>query len=164
VAVDRTTNTVYVTNYGSNTMSVIDGTSNTVTATVADCCRPNGVAVDENTGTIYTANCDKGCPPTVAVIITSTVTVSPTSGPAATAVTVSGRGFNPGETIKITYKTGLASPKQVTICTTTAASDTSYTCSGTIPLAATAGTNGAHKILAKGLTSGIKVHTTYTLT
>jgi len=30
--------------------------------------------------------------------------------PAGTSVTVSGRGFNPGETVNITYKTGLASP------------------------------------------------------
>ena len=90
--------------------------------------------------------------------------VSPTSGPPGKSVTVSGRGFNPGETVKITYKTGLASPKSVTICTATAGSDTSYTCSGTIPPTATAGAHAAHKIVAKGLTSLIKVKTTFTLT
>jgi hypothetical protein len=79
-------------------------------------------------------------------------------------VTVSGRGFNPGETVNITYKTGLASPKSVTLCTTRAHSDTSYSCSATIPPTATAGASGAHKILAKGATSHIKVKTTFTLT
>jgi len=79
-------------------------------------------------------------------------------------VTVSGRGFNPGETVKISYKTGLASPKSVTICTATAGANTSYACSGTIPSAATAGVHAAHNIVAKGLTSGIKVKTTFTLT
>jgi len=94
----------------------------------------------------------------------STLNVSPTSGRPGKHVTVSGLGFSPGETVKITYTTGLASPKSVTICTATAGSNTSYTCSGTIPPTATAGSHTAHKIVAKGLTSGIKVKTTFTLT
>jgi DNA-binding beta-propeller fold protein YncE len=132
-----------------------------VTANIAIGRRPLGVAVDETTDTIYTANYPSD---TVSVIIRATVNVSPTSGPPGTSVIVSGRGFNPGETVNITYKTGLASPKTVTICSATAGPDTSYGCSGTIPATATAGADGAHKILAKGATSLIKVHTTFTLT
>jgi YVTN family beta-propeller protein len=163
VAVDETTDNVYATDPGSNTVSVIDGANNTVTATIAvgSNSDPAGLAVDQTTDTIYTANAQSNA---VSVIIPATVNVSPTSGPHGTPVTISGRGFNPGETVKITYKTGLASPKSVTICSATAGSDTTYTCSGTIPPAATAGAHTAHKILAKGLTSGIKVTTTFTLT
>ncbi len=50
------------------------------------------------------------------------------------------------------------------ICTATARSNTSYSCSGTIPPRATSGANGAHKIVAKGQTSHLKVKTTFTLT
>jgi hypothetical protein len=92
------------------------------------------------------------------------VNVAPPSGPPGTPVTVSGEGFAPGETVKILYKTGLPSPRSVTVCTATALPDTSYGCSGVIPTTATAGANGAHKIVAKGLTSLIKVKTTFTLT
>jgi hypothetical protein len=119
------------------------------------------VAVDETTDTIYIAN---GGSDTVSVIIPSTVNVSPTSGSPGTSVTISGRGFKPGETVKITYKTGLASPTSVAVCTATAGSDTSYSCSGTIPPRATAGAHNAHKIVAKGQTSHIKVKTNFTLT
>jgi len=90
--------------------------------------------------------------------------VSPSSGTPKTPVSVSGAGFSPGETVEITYKTGLASPPLVTICTATALSDGSYSCSGTIPPKATAGADSAHKIVAQGLTSGIKATTTFTLT
>ena len=142
-------------------MSVIDGATNTVTANVNVGSEPDDVAVDETTDTIYATNYGSN---TVSVIIPSSVHVSLTSGPPGQSVTVSGRGFHPGETVKITYKTGLASPKSVTICTTTASSDTSYSCSGTTPPAATAGATGGHKIVANGQTSLIKVNTTFTLT
>jgi YVTN family beta-propeller protein len=161
VAVDETTDTIYATNYGSNTVSVIDGATNTVTATVAVGSDPYWVAVDETTDTIYANNFGSG---TVSVIIPSSVNVSPLSDPPGTSVTVSGRGFNPGETVKIAYKTGLASPKSVIICTATAGADSTYTCTGTTPPTATAGAHTAHKIVAKGLTSLIKVKTTFTLT
>jgi YVTN family beta-propeller protein len=162
VTVDQTTDTIYATNsIGSGTVSVIDGATNTVTHTVPVGSYPEGVAVDETTHTIYAANYESG---TVSVIIPASVCVSPTSGHSGKSVTVSGRGFNPGETVKITYKTGLASPKSVTVCTATSGSDTSYSCSGTIPPTATAGAKGSHKIVAKGLTSGIKVNTAFTLT
>jgi YVTN family beta-propeller protein len=162
VAVDEATDTVYVANY-LGYLSVIDGATNTLTTTVlvGSNTDPDAVAVDENTDTIFVTDIETD---TVSVIIPASLSVSPTSSHAGKSVTVSGQGFNPGETVKIIYKTGLASPKSVTICSATAGSNTSYTCSGTIPPTATAGAHAAHKILAKGLTSLIKVKTTFTLT
>jgi hypothetical protein len=142
-------------------VSVIDGATNAVKATVPVGSEPAGVAVDEITDNIYAANFGSN---TVSVIIPATANVSPSSGPPKTSVTVSGQGFTPGETIKVSYKTGLASPKSVTVCTTTALPDGSYSCSGTIPPKATAGAHTAHKMLVKGATSLIKVKTTFTLT
>jgi YVTN family beta-propeller protein len=46
VAVDATTGTVYAANYGSGTVSVINGATNTVTATVTVGSDPYAVAVD----------------------------------------------------------------------------------------------------------------------
>ena len=82
------------------------------------------------------------------------VDVSPSTGAPGTAVTVSGAGFTPGETITVTYKTGLASPTKVTICSTVAAAGGNFTCTGNIPTAATAGATGAHAITAKGRRRG----------
>jgi len=58
VAVDATSNKIYVANKGSNNISVIDGTTNSVVATVTD---PNGkgpiaVGINPATNTIYVAN------------------------------------------------------------------------------------------------------------
>jgi YVTN family beta-propeller protein len=136
VAVDETTDTVYAANNGSNSVSMINGSNNTVAATIAVGSDPYGATVDENTHTIYAANEGSG---TVSVIVPATVNASPTSGRLGKPITVYGQGFNPGETVKITYKTGLVSPKSVAICTATAGSDTSYTCSGAIPATARAG-------------------------
>ena len=81
MAVDETTDTIYVANDGSGTVSVIDGATNTVTATVAVGTDPIGVAVDETTDTIYAANDGSG---TVSVIdgATNTVTATVTVGAA----------------------------------------------------------------------------------
>ena len=56
VAVNATTNTVYVTNSTDGTVSVIDGASNRVTATLKVGTNPFAIAVDETTDTIYVAN------------------------------------------------------------------------------------------------------------
>jgi hypothetical protein len=92
------------------------------------------------------------------------VTVSPPSGPVNTAVTVSGGAFAAGETVNIKYKTGLASPTSVLLCSAIASPTGTFTCAGTIPGAGTAGAMGAHKVVAKGVTSLIKAKTTFTLT
>ena len=56
VAVNPNTNRIYVANNGSSNVSVIDGASNTVAATVAVGTSPEGVAVTPNTKRIYVAN------------------------------------------------------------------------------------------------------------
>ncbi|MGD0766168.1 MAG: YncE family protein, partial [Dehalococcoidia bacterium] len=63
VAVNPSTNRIYVANYNSNNVSVIDGAGNTVVATVAVVAGgngPEGVAVNPNTNRIYVANFNSG--------------------------------------------------------------------------------------------------------
>ena len=58
VAVNATTNKIYVANSGSNDVSVIDGASNSVVATITDpnAVAPVAIAVNPTTNTIYVAN------------------------------------------------------------------------------------------------------------
>jgi len=58
VAVNATTGKIYVANSGSNNISVIDGASNAVVATVTDphAIAPVALAVNATTNTIYVAN------------------------------------------------------------------------------------------------------------
>jgi hypothetical protein len=83
--------------------------------------------------------------------------VAPTSGPAGTAVTLSGGGLDPGEGVLVRYDTG------VRLCKTTADALGSFSCHGTIPTTG-AGAPGAHVIQAVGRTSVIRVRATFTLT
>ena len=65
VAVDSTTDLIYVANSGSSTVSVINGATNRVVATVSVGGLPEGVAVDSTTDLIYVTNNRSG---TVSVI------------------------------------------------------------------------------------------------
>ena len=56
VAVDPGTHTVYVANGGHNTVSVIDASTRTVSATVPVGTSPRGVAVDPGSHTVYVTN------------------------------------------------------------------------------------------------------------
>jgi len=73
VAVDPGTHTVYVANSYSNSVSVIDASTRTVTTTVPVGKKPIKVAVDPTTHTVYAANDDDG---TVSVIDGSARTVT----------------------------------------------------------------------------------------
>ena len=97
---------------------------------------------------------------------TSGLSVTPKSGPAATPVGVAGFGFGAGETVKVTYRTGLPSPGPawVAVCQATAASDGTFSCSGAIPSGATAGSTGAHTMKAKGSASFVTATTRFKLT
>src|SRR2546426_6548076 len=55
VAYDSARGEVFVADYGSNTVSVIDGTSNTVVATVSVGSTPFGVAYDSAKGEVFVA-------------------------------------------------------------------------------------------------------------
>ena len=68
VAVDPVTDIVYVANGGSDSVSVIDGTTNKVTATIALSTEPEGIGVVPSTDMIYVALPDGQSAGTVAVI------------------------------------------------------------------------------------------------
>jgi YVTN family beta-propeller protein len=77
IAIDESTDTVYVTNGGSNTVSVINGADNAVTGTISVGSGPDGVAVDQFTNTAYVTNSGSN---TVSVISGATNTVTATAG------------------------------------------------------------------------------------
>lgn len=89
--------------------------------------------------------------------------LTPVSGPAGTAVTVSSGGFKSGETVKVSYQTGLASPADVVICHGTASAAGSVSCSGSIP-ASKAGPAGRHVVQAAGSATGRTTSGTFTRT
>jgi len=75
IAVNQKTNEIYVANAVSGTVSVIDGTSNTVTTTITVGNNPSAVIVNPTSNTIYVNNAtDK----TLSIIDGSTNTVSRT--------------------------------------------------------------------------------------
>jgi YVTN family beta-propeller protein len=54
IAVNENNNKVYVSNYGSNSITVIDGTTNTVLSTISDInYNPYRVAIDSHTNMVY---------------------------------------------------------------------------------------------------------------
>ena len=65
VKVNPITNMIYVTNYADNTVSVINGTNNTVINTIPVGHTPYGIGVNKKTNMIYVANFDDN---TVSVI------------------------------------------------------------------------------------------------
>jgi YVTN family beta-propeller protein len=73
IGVDPDNDRVYVSNQGSNSVSVIDGHTNRVIATIGVGLRPIGVGVVPATSTVYIANSGTGkAPGTVSVISTIT--------------------------------------------------------------------------------------------
>lgn len=86
LAVDQKRNLVYVSNQADDTVSVIDGATNTVVHTVRVGKYPNGVAVNPRTNTIYVANLNGG---TLSIINGTQLTTSTLrlgSSPAKVAV------------------------------------------------------------------------------
>jgi hypothetical protein len=97
-------------------------------------------------------------------VVAPTVTITPSSGPKGTAVTLKGKAFAPNEQVKFSYKTGLASPTKIALCSAIANGSGTATCAGTIPTGGQQGPLGNHTIVAKGATSLTKAKTTFTLT
>jgi len=87
IAINPATNTIYVTNHDSNTVSVINGATNTMVATIPVGNNPMAIAVNPVTNTIYVGNFGET---SVSVIsgVTNAVTATLTVGtnPAAIAV------------------------------------------------------------------------------
>lgn len=77
VAVSDAGDRVYVANAGSDSVSVIDGRTGTVTTTIGVGLAPWGVAVNQRTGTVYVTNANAG---SVSVIDGGTLSVTSTIG------------------------------------------------------------------------------------
>jgi YVTN family beta-propeller protein len=88
VAVNPVTNKVYVINAGDNTVSVIDGSTNAVTATVAIGGNPVAIAVNTMTNQIYVGNSNSSNVTVIDGATNTTATV-------ATGTAPSGVGVNP---------------------------------------------------------------------
>src|ERR1700694_1225877 len=56
LAIDRKTNKIYVANTGGGSISVIDGVSDDVVATIPGEAHPYAIAVNDITGTVYVTN------------------------------------------------------------------------------------------------------------
>jgi hypothetical protein len=91
------------------------------------------------------------------------VTVNPTSGTPGSQIALGGSGFASGETIKVSWQTGLSSPASDALCVAVASEGGSFSCSASVPNQTVAGALGAHKITAKGSMSHAKATTTFTL-
>ena len=89
------------------------------------------------------------------------VDISPSSGAPGAALTISGMGFAAGETVNVSYKTGLSSPRKVLLCSVTATSIRTFSCSTQVPPEPTAGASGDHTIVTEGATSLIRLKTTF---
>jgi hypothetical protein len=89
--------------------------------------------------------------------------ISPSSGRPRTPVNVSGGGLTPGENVNVFYRTGLASPARVRLCSAVADTVGGFACTGHIPVKVWAGSGGPHRIIAFGSTSGIREPTAFTL-
>ena len=92
------------------------------------------------------------------------LSITPATQSKGGPVSAQGPGFDPGETVSVKYKTGLSAPKAVFLCSALAQSNGTLTCSGNLPSGAQAGAKGAHTVVAKGLTSGVKLKGTVTVT
>jgi YVTN family beta-propeller protein len=105
IAVNPTTNQIYVINSGSSTtfgnLSVIDGVTNTVTSSFEFGIYPNAIAVNSSTDTIYIAD-ESGIE--IVPIGTNTISISsisPNSGSSSggTAIAITGTNFTNTDTV-----------------------------------------------------------------
>jgi len=121
IGVNPVTNTAYVANFGSGTVTVIDGTTNTV-GTIAVGNQPAAVAVDPLTNRVYVANFADG---TVTVIdgsgVNSPTTINVGASPAVVALNpatnkiyVANQGSN---TVTVIDGTGTNPPVTVSVGT-----------------------------------------------
>lgn len=87
VAINSVTNTIYVANRNSNSVTVVDGATDSVVTTITVGTGPNAIAVNPVTNVIYTANYTAG---TVTVIdgASNTVTATVTVGTSPRAIAV----------------------------------------------------------------------------
>ena len=94
-----------------------------------------------------------------------TLSVSPRSGAPGAAINVSGNRFTAGETVKVSYMTGLRAPHVVSValCHARAAANGTFACKAHAPKTG-AGARGAHKIIGSGTTPLTKASAVFTVT
>ena len=90
------------------------------------------------------------------------VDAAPSAGPPGTSVTMRGRGYSPGETVSVAYRTKLASPSELPVCSDVVGSDSTFSCSGNLATS-NLGPVGAHLLIASGGTSGFEAVTSFVL-
>jgi hypothetical protein len=89
---------------------------------------------------------------------------NPKSGKRKAAITASGDHFTPGDVVTVTYLSGLRARKRAStvLCSTTVASDGTFSCGGSIPRMSRSGKKGQHTIVALD-PQGDKSTSTFTL-
>ena len=109
--VDPATNTVYVANDGGNSVSVIDGATNTVTATIGVGSGPAGVGVDPATHAVYVANVNDNTVSVITPVFSPDLSLSDS----APATAISGQPYS--YTLRAT-NTGGSDATRVTVTDT----------------------------------------------
>ncbi len=149
------------------TDSVTWSTSDTSEATISNSAGSQGLATGVSQGDVIITATDSSGIFGVADLDVGGVSlsISPSSGPPRTHVTVSGKGFTPGSIVKITYKTGVPDEPGFKICKTTVGSDGTFSCTGKIRGVRVDGATGSHTVNAKTPhTHTVTASTTFTLT
>ncbi len=133
------------------TASVTWSSSTTSVATVSNTTGSKGLALGVGPGSSQIKATDAGSGKQAAadltVVAPTMLTITPSSGPASTAVQIKGVGFPAGVALKIKYQVGTRWHR---LCLVTVATNGSFLCNSTIPRASRAGALGPHTILAKG--------------
>jgi hypothetical protein len=99
---------------------------------------------------------------TATISFSTGMTLTPNTGPRGSSVKIEGIYFAPGDTVNVKYKTGLASPKAIALCSGVASGYSYFSCTGTVPTGSQADALGAHSIVAKANSRTAKK--TYTVT
>jgi len=150
------------------TDSVTWSSSSSSVATISNSTGSQGLATGVTSGdVVITATDPSSAVFGVAALDVGGVklTITPSTGPPRTHVTVTGQGFTPGTTVKVVYKTGVSTEPGFKICTATVAPDGTFSCTGKIRGSHMAGSAGSHTVKAKVRhTHGTIASTTYTLT
>jgi hypothetical protein len=150
------------------TDSVTWSSSDTGEASISNTSGSQGVATGLATGGVVITATDPSSAITGVAALDITgpaITLTPSSGAAKTKVVVNGKGFTPGETVVIHYRTGVSTDPKFAICTAVVSDDGTFSCKGRIRNAAGAGSPGLHQVNAKARhVHGIIAKAEFTLT
>jgi hypothetical protein len=153
------------------TDAVVWSSSSSSTATISNTPGSQGLATGVADGVATITASDGAAPLPGTAVLTVTPVTSPVSpappipqlaltpavGKRKAPVLARGSGFTPGDAITITYLSGLKAHKRAStvLCHTSAASNGTFSCRGTIPRLRRSGKKGNHMIEASGATGGM---------